>query len=70
MNDEFLEEGFMYSIDGDLIDKRTDLLRSAKRKNKAYKQQEIKERKLREEYPALQDAWEKYQIILRTVENA
>jgi len=30
---------------------------------------EVNEEKLREEHPALKDAWEKYQIILKMVEH-
>lgn len=67
---EYLSEGMRYSIDGDIIDERDKLLSKARREALSYKQQAQKEEKLREQHPALQDAWEKYQTILRLVENA
>ena len=55
------------------INKRYKLLASALRQSllkKGDRRKDAKEEKKREKYPSLQDAWEKYQIVLKTIGDA
>ena len=48
-------------------DKRNERMELLEDSVAAYKAKAMHEEVLRERYPALQDAWESYQIILKTV---
>lgn len=65
---------FPYSVDGDLLfDKDIERLKRELSKYKiaeqARKLDEIREKDLREKNPAVKDAWEKYQLMLRIFWN-
>lgn len=64
------DQFFEYDFDGDRIDKRERIIRKLERKVKDFERRENHETYLRKKNPALQDAWEKYQSILRLVEHA
>ena len=66
------QSGFNYDYDYDLGYKPREDRRDARIKMLEDRIQEIKqvaeaEEKLREKHPALQNVWEQYQIILKTV---
>jgi len=65
---EWLADGMEYDVDGDIIDKRDNKIHSLKLELLEYKMKSSGQAKLRDENPALLDAWDKYQTILRLVE--
>lgn len=76
VTDEYLSYGLSYDVDGNLVDKRDELLTEAqvalakaKERHIEKLQRERYERELRIKHPSLNDAWEKYQSILRLVED-
>lgn len=48
-------------------DRRNERIKMLEDRIQEIKQAARDEEELREQYPALQDAWEKYQIVLKTV---
>ena len=62
--DDDYEEDYSYRSREDRRNERIELLEQRIAADKA---KAVHEAVLREMYPALQDAWEKYQIVLRTI---
>jgi len=67
---DWLADGMEYDVDGDVIDKRDNKIHSLKLELLEYKMKASSEAALRKENPALEDAWEKYQTVLKLVEHA
>jgi len=65
---DWLADGMEYDADGDVIDKRDNKIHSLKLELLEYKMKASSEAGLRKENPALNDAWVKYQTVLKLVE--
>lgn len=68
---EYLEEGIGYSVDGDKVDNRSDvirqknaLIREIQHELWKYKGQEATEKRLREKHEGLNELYEQYQTML------
>jgi len=64
------DQYFEYSADGDKVDKRNRIISELRRQLGGVTTEEHRIRTLRDENPALQDAWDKYQSVLKLVEHA
>ena len=60
-----LEDGMSFNIDGDIIDDRNQLIQSLRREIMESKIAEYHEEDIRDNNPAVQDAWEAYQVLLK-----
>lgn len=59
-----LNEGEYYNIDGDVIDERNAIILRLKNELYTYREKEARDNKIREDNPAVQDAWVKYLTVL------
>jgi len=59
-----LEEGMEYTIDGDVVDSRNRIIRKLKGQIATFRMRDSLDQQARENSPALQDAWDKYQTLL------
>jgi len=66
----YLEEGMEYNADGDIVDKRSSLLDAARAEVRKRHAQARHEEKLREKYPAVKEAWNQYQTVIKLVDDA
>jgi len=69
MYNEYLEPGQYHNMDGDIVDGRTDMIKELRREVVGYRLKEKREKELRLRNLALQEAYDKYQTILRLVDN-
>jgi len=69
MND-YLPEGMEYNADGDVVDSRDQIIRRLRIQLSDVQGKELFTERLRTNNPALQDAWDKYQTVLKLVEHA
>jgi len=68
MYNEYLEPGQYHNMDGDIVDGRTDMIKELRREVVGYRLKEKREKELRLRNLALQEAYDKYQTILRLVD--
>ncbi len=64
-----LSEGMEYSIDGDIIDRRDRIIRKLKSTIDNMNKKANSEEKIRNRNAAVNDAWERYQTVLRLAKN-
>ena len=69
MYNEYLEAGKYHNMDGDVVDGRSDMIKELRREVVGYRLKERREKELRLRNVALQEAYDKYQTILRLVEE-
>lgn len=59
-----LEEGMEYTIDGDVVDSRNRIIQELKSQLANYRKRDYNDAQIRENNPAVQDAFDKYQTLL------
>lgn len=60
-----LEDGMSYTMDGDIVDDRNRLIQSLRKEIIRSKAKEYSEEAIRDNNPAVKDAWEVYQVLLK-----
>lgn len=61
----YLEDGMSYSVDGDIVDTRDELIRHLRSQIATYEQIAIDDEVLQKENPTVKDAWDKYQTVVK-----
>lgn len=65
----YLNEGEYFNSDGDLLDRRNQLIRKLHDELRDIYKKDDAEHDIREMNPAVKDAWDQYQTILRLVKQ-
>lgn len=61
----YLEDGLSFDADGDIVDKRDQIIRQLRSQIHQFQKLAIDDEVLQKENPAVKDAWEKYQTVLK-----
>jgi len=63
-----LEEGQEYTIDGDIRDNRSTIIRQLTAEIRARDQIDEVQEELRAEHPGLKELWDQYQLMLELIQ--